>query len=265
MRRGVVARDAAMKGKSMSELDGGLALVTGAAGRIGRATALAMAAAGARVVASDFDPDGLAETARLLGDGHATVPADLTTVTEVERLVERAADTLGGLSILVNCAAVLAPGGTVLETTPEVFDRTMAVNTRAPYFAIRAALPHMLAAGGGSIVNVASILGVVGMAGYSPYAVSKIGMQQLTRQVALEYAAQGIRCNAVCPGATSRPGELDDTEQRRAFRDATIAQYPIGRLATPDEMARVVVFLAGAASSFMNGAVVVADGGYTIQ
>lgn len=242
-----------------------MALVTGAAGRIGQATAMALAEAGARVVASDLDGDGLEETGKLLGGDHATLSADLSTVSEVERLVGEAANTLGGLDILVNCAAILDPGGTVLECTPEEFDRRIAVNTRAPFFAVRTALPHMLAAGKGSIVNVSSILGLVGLPGYSPYAVSKIGMLQLTRQVAVEYAAQGIRCNAVCPGATTRPGELDDTDERRAFRDALVAQYPVARLATPDEIAQVVAFLASDGASFMNGSIVTADGGYTAQ
>ena len=249
----------------MSDLKGAQALVTGAAGRIGRATAVAFAEAGARVVASDHDVDGLAETVRMIGEDHAGVVADLSTVAEVERLVGEAVDTLDGLSVLVNCAAILDPGGTVLDCTPEAFDRTIAVNTRAPFFAVRAALPHMLEAGHGSIVNVSSILGLVGLPGYSPYAVSKVGSLQLTRQVAVEYAAQGIRCNAVCPGATSRPGELDDSEERRQFRRLTEAQYPVARLATPDEIADVVTFLASDGSSFMNGSIVVADGGYTAQ
>lgn len=249
----------------MHELDGSRALVTGAAGRIGRATALGLRRAGARVVVSDVDEEGLEETAELLGDVDGTVIADLSTVPEVERLVSEAVDILGGLSVLVNCAAILDAGGTVTECTPEVFDRIFAVNTRAPFFAVRSALPHMLEAGHGSIVNVSSVLGLVGLPGYSPYAVSKIGMLQLTRQVAVEYAAEGIRCNAVCPGATLEPGELNDTEDGRAIRRDLESQYPVARLAAPDEIGKVVTFLAGDGSSFMNGAVVVADGGYTSQ
>lgn len=249
----------------MGELDGACALVTGAAGRIGRATAMALAASGAQVVASDVDADALDETVGLLGDGHEGVVADLSTVPEVRRLVADAVGIMGALHVLVNCAAILDPGGTVTDCSPEAFDRTMAVNTRAPFFAAQAALPHMIAAGRGSIVNVSSALGLVGLPGYSPYAVSKIGMLQLTRQVAVEYAGEGIRCNAVCPGATTRPGELDDTEERRAIRRDLESQYPVARLATPDEIADVVAFLAGDRSSFMNGAVVVADGGYTAQ
>ena len=247
---------------TMHELDGALALVTGAAGRIGRATVEVFAEAGARVVASDIDADGLAKSMELVGDHHVVIVADLSTVAEVERLVGGAVDALGGLSVLVNCGAILHPGGTVLDATPESFDRTLAVNVRAPFFAIRAALPHMLEAGRGSIVNISSVLGLVGLAGYSPYAVSKASMLQLTRQVTVEYAAQGIRCNAVCPGTTTRPGELDATEATREYRRELEAQFPVARLGTADEIAQVVRFLASEAGSFMNGSIVVADGGY---
>lgn len=246
----------------MSDLGGALALVTGAAGRIGRASAVALAAAGARVVASDFDAEGLAGTRELLGEGHETIVADLSTVTEVERLVEEAAGRLGGLDVLVNNAADVTPGGTVTEATPEAFDRAMAINARAPFFAVRSAIPHMLSRGGGSIVNIASILGLVGIAGYSPYAVSKITIVQLTRQVTVEYADQGIRCNAICPGATARPEEFEDAEAE-AYRRMIVGDYPVARVAVPEEIASVVAFLAGDGASFVNGAIIAADGGYT--
>lgn len=249
----------------MGELDGARALVTGAAGRIGRATAVALAEAGAHVVASDVDAAGLEQTKKLLGEPHHTQVADLASEEEINALVAGAIGTLGGLSVLVNCAAILNPGGTILDSTTETLDRALTVNTRAPYLVVRAALPHMLKQGRGNIVNISSILGLVGLAGQSPYAVSKIGLIQLTRQVVVEYAAHGIRCNAICPGATASPGELDATADTRAFRDAITLAHPIGRLATPDEIANVVVFLASDRSSFMNGAIVTADGGFTAQ
>lgn len=249
-------------GQRMAELDGALALVTGAAGRIGRATALALASAGARVVASDIDLEGLDATAGLLGGNHVSIPADLATVPAVEALVDSAAAALGGLDILVNVAADLTPGGTITEATPEHFDRAMAINARAPFFAVRAAIPHLLARGGGSIVNVASILGLVGLAGFSPYAVSKITAAQLTRQVTVEYADQGIRCNAVCPGATITAEQLAD-EGARAYVDQIVPGYPVARVAAPEEIAAVIRFLAGPGASFMNGAIVPVDGGYT--
>jgi NAD(P)-dependent dehydrogenase (short-subunit alcohol dehydrogenase family) len=249
----------------MGELDGALALVTGAAGRIGQASAIALVNAGARVVATDVDAASLKETEALLGDPHRVAVADLSSEAEIVQLVNDATDHLGGLSVLVNCAAILDPGGTVLDSTTEALDRALAVNTRAPFLAVRAALPTMLEQGHGSIVNISSILGLVALPGYSPYAVSKIGLIQLTRQVAAEYADQGIRCNAICPGGTTKPGELDVSDETRAFRDALVADYPINRLATPDEIANVVVFLASERASFMNGAIVTADGGYTAR
>ena len=248
----------------MSELEGSLALVTGAAGRIGRATAVALADAGARVVASDIDADELAVTAELLGGGHVTIPADLSTVEGVEQLVEDSVGAVGGLDVLVNVAADLTPGGTITEATPELFDRMIAINARAPFFAIRSAIPHLLGRGGGSIVNVASVLGLVGIPGFSPYAVSKVTLVQLTRQVTVEYARQGIRCNAVCPGATARVEQLDD-EATKAYLEEIVPQYPAGRVAAPEEIAAVIRFLAGPGASFMNGAIVTADGGYTSQ
>jgi NAD(P)-dependent dehydrogenase (short-subunit alcohol dehydrogenase family) len=208
---------------------------------------------------SDLAGDGLAETAELLGEPHCVHAADLASEREIEQLVDRAVRVLGGLSVVVNCAAVVDPGGTVVESTTDALDRALAVNTRAPFLVSRGALRHMVERGSGSIVNVASILGLVAAPGFSPYAVSKIGMIQLTRQIAAEYAKLGIRCNAVCPGATRAAGEDETAEDLIPFRDA------VGRLATPDEIADVVTFLASDRASFMNGSIVTADGGYTAQ
>lgn len=249
----------------MGELDGARALVTGAAGRIGRSCAVALAERGAHVVASDVDVSGLEQTAELLGEPHRIQTADLAHENEITALVTGAAETLGGLTILVNCAAILDPGGTVLDAKTETIDRALALNTRAPFLAIRAALPTMLEQGDGRIVNISSILGLVALHGFSPYAVSKIGLIQLTRQVAVEYGDKGIRCNALCPGMTGDPEQHDATEQTRAYRDELIAAHPIGRIAGPVEMAEVVAFLVSDRASFMNGAIVTADGGYTAR
>lgn len=244
---------------NIGELDGARALVTGAAGRIGRAIALALAKAGAHVVASDVDPAGLERTADLLGEPHHSKPADLANEAEVLDLVDAAARQLGGLTVLVNCGAITERGGTVLESTTEALDRALAVNTRAPFLAVRAALPRLLEHGAGAIVNIASIQGLVAMAGFAPYAVSKIGLIQLTRQVAVEYGPAGIRCNAICPGSARSTGEPADDPDLEPFRAA------VGRIGSADEIADAAVFLASDRASFINGAIIPVDGGYTAQ
>lgn len=241
----------------IGELQDARALVTGAAGRIGRAIAVALADAGAQVVASDIDVAGLAQTAAQLGDPHDVAVADLADAAEITGLVARAIERLDGLTLVVNCAATTEPGGTILESTTDALDRALAVNTRAPYLLTRAALPHMLEHGHGVFVNVASIHGLVASSGFAPYAVSKIGLIQLTRQVAVEYGRQGIRCNAVCPGATRSQGEPVDEPDLQPFRDV------VGRIADSAEIADAVTFLASARASFINGAVLPVDGGYT--
>jgi NAD(P)-dependent dehydrogenase (short-subunit alcohol dehydrogenase family) len=241
----------------ISELPGERALVTGGAGRIGRAIALALAEAGARVMVSDVDAAGLAQTLTRLGGEHLAQVADLTSAAGIDALAGTAVDRLGGLSVVVNCAAITASGGTVLESRVEELDRFLAVNTRAPYLITRATLPYLLEQGRGVYVNIASINGLVASAGFAPYAVSKIGLIQLTRQVAVEYGRRGIRCNAVCPGATRAQGEPADDADLAPFRDT------VGRIARADEIAGAVVFLASGRASFINGAIVPVDGGYT--
>ncbi|WP_158563903.1 SDR family NAD(P)-dependent oxidoreductase [Jiangella anatolica] len=241
----------------IGELDDARALVTGAAGRIGRAIAVALAEAGAHVLASDVDAAGLAATAGRLGDPHRTRVADLTSEDEITALVTAAAGHLGGLTHVVNCAATTEPGGTILESSTATLDRALAVNTRAPYLVTRAALPHLLEGGHGVFVNIASIHGLVAGAGFAPYAVSKIGLIQLTRQVAVEYGRYGIRCNAVCPGATRSQGEPADEADLQPFRAV------VGRIADSGEIADAVVYLAGPRASFVNGAILPVDGGYT--
>lgn len=246
----------------MGELTGKTALVTGAGGRIGRAIATTLAGHGARVIASDVDPGTLSETAASLGGGgHSTVTADLSSVAEVERLVGVAVED--GLDVLVNNAAILDPGGRITDCPDDLYERVMAVNVRAPFFAIRAAIPHMLERGGGAIVNVASVLSTTALPGFSAYCVSKGAVAQLTRSVAVDYAKDGIRCNAVCPGTIARPGEVLDTDELDELVREFTKLHPMGRTGLPDEIGEVVAFLASDRASFMTGALVHADGGFT--
>lgn len=246
-----------MVGRSALVTDGTrrVALVTGAAGRIGRAVCESLAARGATVVASDVDAAGLESTQSLLGPSHHAVVADLADTATIPGLVGEAVGLAGGLDILVNNAAILDPGGTVLECSEAQLARTIAVNVTAPFLLIKAAIPHMLRRGGGAIVNVASVLGVVAMPGFSAYAVSKGALVQLTRQVAVDHAAMGIRCNAVCPGTVLDDGPSPTGPYARL--------HPVGRTADAAEIAHVVTFLASDDASFMHGAIVAADGGWT--
>ncbi len=242
--------------------DGRVALVTGAGGKIGGAIVDVLAERGYRVVASDVDAEALEAALGAVGGEVTAMVADLRTVPAVEDLVREAAEAHGRLDVLVNNAAVLTPGGPILECDPELFDLTMAVNVRAPFFAVRAAIPYMLKVGGGAVVNLASVLGLIGLEGFSSYAVSKGAVVQLTRQTAVDYARHGIRCNAVCPGTIVRPGEFDAPELQEAHAHWA-SKHPVGRLGSPREVAEVVAFLASDAASFMHGAIVTVDGGMT--
>jgi 2-keto-3-deoxy-L-fuconate dehydrogenase len=247
-------------------LAGKTALVTAAAQGIGRASALAMAREGARVVATDVDAASLAE----LRD----VPAIDTRVLDVldDDAVTRTLGELSPLSILFNCAGYVH-AGSILDCTPADWQKSFDLNVRAMYVAIRAALPAMLRryesdGVGASIVNMASIAGSIkGLPNRCAYGASKAAVIGLTKSVAADYVQKGIRCNAIAPGTVDTPslGERisafpDPAEARRMF----IARQPMGRLATPEEIAPLVVFLASDESAFVTGNVYSCDGGMTI-
>lgn len=245
-------------------LDGRVAVVTGAAGRIGRATCVALLADGAKVIASDVDKRGLAATAEVLGAGVHTVAVDLTDRTAIRAMIDGVVDRHGRLDILVNNGAVLDPGGPILDCTDELLDLTLAVNVVGTFVATQAAVAHMVRAGGGAIVNVTSVLGIVGAAEFSSYAVSKGAIVQLTRQVAVDYAARGVRCNAVAPGTVALAEQVAmlDTDPRWSqWRHA----HPVGRFGMPEEVASVIAFLVSDAATFVHGAVWTVDGGFTAQ
>lgn len=240
----------------MRDLENRVALVTGAGGRLGRAVCRVLASRGATLVASDVRDSALEETRQLIGGAHLSIPADLSDVREARSLVDRTLEQSGRLDILVNNAAVLDPGGTVEECDEALFDRTIAINVKVPFFLIQRSIPHMRRQGGGAIVNVASALGLVGRPRFSSYATSKGALIQLTRQVSVDYAKENIRCNAVCPGSILSPDEPAQPE------DAGL--HPAGRAARPEEVAEVVAFLTSDAASFMHGAIVTVDGGFTV-
>ena len=248
----------------MADLGGRVALVTGAAAGIGRAVTVGLTQRGAHVVALDLDGVGLGETTRLGGATVTPYEVDITSVAAVEDVVAQIATRFGRLDIVVNNAALIT-ASSVVDCTEAEYDRILAVNLRAPFFILRATIPRMLASGGGAIVNIASISGLVGLPEQSAYCASKGGLVQLTRQVSVDFASQGIRCNAVCPGTIDTPllGRFLEmsTDPARAQTDL-FAKHPIGRIGQPVEVADVVAFLVSDEASFIHGAVISVDGGY---
>jgi NAD(P)-dependent dehydrogenase (short-subunit alcohol dehydrogenase family) len=248
-------------------LDGKVALITGAGSGMGRAAAELFADEGARVVVSDID-EGAGESTvaavRASGGVATFVRANVAEWDDCRAMVAAAVDTYGGLHVLYNNAGIF-PGddGGALDTPQETWRRVMAINLEGVWLCCRAGIPAMLASGGGSIVNVASFVALMGAAtAQIAYTASKGGVLSMTRELAVEYARQGIRANALCPGPIETPllQELLSDPARRARR---MVHIPMGRLGRAEELAKAALFLASDDASFMTGAALVVDGGIT--
>jgi NAD(P)-dependent dehydrogenase (short-subunit alcohol dehydrogenase family) len=237
-----------------------VALVTGAASGIGRATAELFVEQGMRVVASDVDAEAGAAVAQ--GLGVPFVAADVSAEDGVSAIVGEALDSFGRLDVAANCAGVGGGHGSTHDYPVEQWDRIVAVNLRGTWLAMRAELEAMLAGGdGGAIVNVASTLALRGSPFGSAYSASKHGVLGLTRTAAIEYAQQGIRVNAVCPGAIDTP-MMDATFDRfPGFREALTGFVPMGRMGGPAEVAAAIAWLASDAASFVTGDALTVEGG----
>jgi 2-keto-3-deoxy-L-fuconate dehydrogenase len=243
-------------------LSGKRALVTAAGQGIGRASADAFAREGAHVIATDIDPrllatSGAAETAAL----------DVTDQAAVRALVER----VGPVDILFNCAGYVHHG-TILECEDADWDRSMTINARAMYYAIRAVLPGMIARGGGSIVNMSSIASSVrGVPNRFAYCASKATVIGITRAVAVDFIGKGVRCNAICPGTVDSPSLRERVAAEAVRSGRTVdevfavfeARQPMGRLGKPEEIAMLAVYLASDESGFTTGTVNLVDGGWS--
>jgi NAD(P)-dependent dehydrogenase (short-subunit alcohol dehydrogenase family) len=257
-----------MEGGSMARrVDGKVVVTTGAASGIGRATALALAREGARLVLGDVADAGeeTARDARALGAQAEFVPADVTRQTDVDALVARALSRHGRLDCAVNNAGIEGALRDTAEYPEDIFERVIQVNLIGVWRCLRAEVPAMLRTGGGAIVNTASVAGLVGAGALSAYVASKHGVVGLTRSAAIEYAKAGIRVNAVCPGVIDTPMVDRLSAEMPTLREALIAMKPMGRLGQPEEVAEAVVWLCSDAASFVTGHALAVDGGYVAQ
>jgi meso-butanediol dehydrogenase / (S,S)-butanediol dehydrogenase / diacetyl reductase len=242
-------------------LEGRSAVVTGVGSGLGREIARVLAAEGANVLGCDVNDAGGNET---MGGGLGSYRhVDVSREGEVEQLIAAAIDQFGRLDVMVNNAAIQIEEE-LAETTEEQLDRILAVNLKGVFFGCKHAVRAMRTTGGGSIVNIASILGLVGDGLLAAYCAAKGGVLGITRATAVRYGADGIRCNAVCPGDIDTPlvaAYFRTAEDPAQLRAEVEAEYPLGRIARPEEIARAVVFLASEDSSFMTGQPLVLDGG----
>ena len=247
-------------------LTGRVALVSGAGGGIGRAISLAFVEAGAAVACCDIDPRSAEETAHLVQDagGRATArPCDVAVEAESHAVVAAAHEAFGRLDILVSGAAPYDPSGTVLETSLADWERVLAVNLTGSFLLSRAALPRMIAGGGGSFIFIASQLGRVGSGGRAAYCATKGALIQLAKVMAIDHAEQNIRVNTLSPGAVETQRTLHRYGSFEAARERLGSKHLLGRLARPQEIAAAAVFLASDAASFVTGSDLLVDGGYT--
>jgi NAD(P)-dependent dehydrogenase (short-subunit alcohol dehydrogenase family) len=241
--------------------EGKSVVVTGAASGIGRATAVHLAGLGARVVVGDVDLDGGARTVATIRDagGQASfVRCDVTEQASVEGMVAHAVQTYGTLDLAVNNAGIAHHPMDLHELPVEDFDKVLAVDLRGTFLCLRAELPVMLENGGGVIVNMASNAGVKNAPNMAGYTAAKHGVVGLTKNAALQYARRNIRINAICPGTVLTEGLAGYPEEVQAEWRTLV---PMGRLGDPTEIARAIAFLLGEQSSFVTGAMLLADGG----
>jgi NAD(P)-dependent dehydrogenase (short-subunit alcohol dehydrogenase family) len=251
----------------MTRLDGKVALITGAGNGMGQVASVLFAREGARIVVADFSEAGGAETVaavEAVGGEAAFVKVDVGNAEQVEGMIEFAMTRFGALNVLYNNAGIFpADDGGTTETPEPTWDRVMEVNLKGVWLGCKYGIPAMLASGGGSIVNVASFVALMGAAtAQIAYTASKGGVLAMTREIAVEYGRQNIRANSLCPGPIATPmlEELMSDPARKARR---IVHIPMGRLGQAEELAKAALFLASDDSSFMTGAQLVVDGGIT--
>jgi NAD(P)-dependent dehydrogenase (short-subunit alcohol dehydrogenase family) len=245
-----------------------VALITGAGSGMGKSAALIFAVEGAKVAAVDVAEaqvkETVAEIAKRGGDAIA-IRADVSKSEDVKRMIDDTVARFGGLNIMYNNAGIEGESNFMSNMTEDQFDRVIAINLRGVFLGMKYALPHLINAGGGSIINQASIAGMIAVRGGAAYSASKAGVIALTRVAALEYGRYNIRVNAICPGAIETPMAQRIRQGQPPNLKAIQRISVLGRMAEPEEIAKVALFLASDDSSFATGAPFVIDGGWTVS
>ena len=240
----------------MPRFEGRTVVVTGAGSGIGAEMALGFMNEGGRVYGADLDPSGIPE-------GCVPNRTDVSDPGDVEQLIARAVGETGRIDVLCNNAGIGSTADPV-SCTVEDWDRVFAVNAKGVFLGTKYALPHMLDQGKGAIVNTASVAGLIGLRDRASYCASKGAVISFTKQVAIQYAGTGVRCNCVCPGTVDSPwvaGLLDQSDDPAAMRAALVARQPMGRLGEPGEIAAAALYLASDDAAFVTGSALVIDGG----
>jgi meso-butanediol dehydrogenase/(S,S)-butanediol dehydrogenase/diacetyl reductase len=252
----------------VTRLVGKVALITGGGTGIGRAIALAFVREGAKVAVAGRRKEKLEETLReveKLGGRGLAIVCDVARAKDGERAVKETAKAFGQLNVLVNNAGVLH-AATIERTSEDQWDNLMTINLKGPFLMCKAALPEFRKAGGGTIVNVGSVLGLVAMKDRAAYCASKGGVALLTKAIALDHAHENVRSNCICPSIVETElvqGLFAASEEGKALRRARIGSIPLGRMGRPEDVAEMAVFLASEESSWLTGAAVPLDGGLT--
>jgi NAD(P)-dependent dehydrogenase (short-subunit alcohol dehydrogenase family) len=248
----------------MGRLDGKVVVITGAGGGMGRDAALLFSEEGARVCVADVDAAAAEQTASEAGDAIA-VQVDVADQASVEAMYATTDERFGGIDVLYNNAGISpAEDASILETEPEAWDRVQDVNTKGVYLCCKYGIPYLLKRGGGSVINVASFVALLGAAtSQISYTASKGAVLALSRELAVQFARQGIRVNALCPGPVETPLLLRIFGDDPAAYERRRIHLPMGRLAKPREIVNAALFLASDESSYVNGATFVVDGGLT--
>jgi NAD(P)-dependent dehydrogenase (short-subunit alcohol dehydrogenase family) len=256
------------EGKMEKLVEGKVAVVTGGSSGIGRATALAFAKEGAKVVVADVLIEEGQETVRLIhqeGGEAIFVRTDVSKAAEVEALIQSCIQVYGRLDCAFNNAGIEGAVAPTADCTEENWDRVIAVHLKGQWLCMKYEIPQMLKQGKGAIVNMASVAGLVGIQGLSAYCASKGGVVQLTRAAALEYAKANIRINVVCPGLIRTAMAERVININPEYAAQVIGMHPLGRLGNPEELAAAVLWLCSDAASFVTGHAMAVDGGYVAQ